>query len=175
MCFSFIAFGFFFFCPSEVRTWIIFLVSFTCHWARHKGAAFTDALWSIWFHLMTYDGHANDPYITHYKAPQDKVIQYVSVFTARACQLLLETVRTHPAHLYAYRGAHRPIKALYTPTGPQMGHSYLVSVGPFSPQVEFLQTKPEPGFFFSRSLKYQKCIKRVQTCCFCHGKFSLGR
>lgn len=125
--------GFFFFCPSEVRTWIIFPVSFTCHWARHKGAAFTDALWSIPFHLVTYDGHANDPYITHYKAPQDKVRQYVSVFTAHACQLPLETARTHPARLYAHRGAHRPIKSLYTPTGPQMGHSCLVSVGPFSP------------------------------------------
>lgn len=31
----------------------------------------------------------------------------------------------------------------------------------FFPPVELLQTEPEPGSFYSRSLKYQKCIKSV--------------
>lgn len=35
MCFSFIAFGGFF-CPLEVWKYVIFPVSFTCHWGRHK-------------------------------------------------------------------------------------------------------------------------------------------
>lgn len=118
-----------FFCPSEVRTCIIFPVSFTCHWARHKeqrlpmlSEAFDSISWLTTATQKTHISHIMRLCRTRlYSMCPSLPPMHANYFWRQS---------GHIQCLYMCTGAHRPIKTPYTPTGPQMGHSCLVSIGP---------------------------------------------
>lgn len=138
-----------------MRTCIIFPVSFTCHWAPHKEQRLpmlSEASNSIsWLTTATQKSHISD--VTRlcrtrlYSMCPSLPPMHANYFWRQSGNIPYICMRT---------GAHRPINTLWTPTGPQMGHSCLVSVGP---PLLLLQTEPEPVSFYSCSLKFQVHLK----------------